>query len=71
MQPAPAYHYPPSGYVQQPIAASRRRGSTGRALVVLLVIVLLVLTPIVAGYISYWANTGQWPPPVDSWFPSQ
>jgi hypothetical protein len=34
-----------------------------------LVVLLLIVTPVVAGYIAYFLTTGEWPPPADSWFP--
>jgi hypothetical protein len=47
-----------------------RRGPFARAMITLFVLVLLVATPVVAGYVSYYLTTDHWPPPADAWFES-
>jgi hypothetical protein len=54
-----------AGYAQEP-----SRHPARRAFKIFFLILLLVLTPIVAGYLSFYLNTGHWPAPVDRWFPS-
>ncbi|MGI5178465.1 Hsp70 family protein [Dactylosporangium sp. CA-152071] len=44
-----------------------RRGPLARAMLTLLVLVLLIVTPVVAGYVSYYLTTDHWPPPVAGW----
>ncbi|MEV4131342.1 Hsp70 family protein [Dactylosporangium sp. NPDC049742] len=44
-----------------------RRGPFARAMLTLLVLVLLIVTPVVAGYVSYYLTTDHWPPPVAGW----
>ncbi|MER7003983.1 Hsp70 family protein [Dactylosporangium sp. NPDC000555] len=50
--------------------ARPRRGPVARALLALFVLVLLVVTPLAAGYVSYYLTTDHWPQPVAGWFGS-
>jgi hypothetical protein len=65
-QPRPAQR----GDERRPSAAPRRRGPFARAMLTLLVLVLLIATPVVAGYVSYYLTADRWPPPADAWFDS-
>ncbi|MET7421593.1 Hsp70 family protein [Dactylosporangium sp. NPDC005555] len=47
-----------------------RRGPFARAMLTLLVLVLLIATPVVAGYVSFYLTADRWPPPADKWFVS-
>ncbi|WP_327005933.1 Hsp70 family protein [Dactylosporangium sp. NBC_01737] len=47
---------------------TRRRGPFARAMLTLLVLVLLIATPVVAGYVSFYFTAGHWPPPADTLF---
>ncbi|MFF5226498.1 Hsp70 family protein [Dactylosporangium sp. NPDC000521] len=47
-----------------------RRGPFARAMLTLLVLVLLIVTPVVAGYVSFYLTAHHWPPPADALFDS-
>ena len=55
---------------RRPVSEVRRRGPFARAMLTLLVLVLLIATPVVAGYVSYYLTADRWPPPADAWFDS-
>ncbi|MEV6931892.1 Hsp70 family protein [Dactylosporangium sp. NPDC051485] len=70
---------PPSRPPQQRVSAPPakayeggrpRRSPAARALLTLFVLVLLVATPLVAGYVSYYLTTDRWPQPVAGWLGS-
>ncbi|MEV4512445.1 Hsp70 family protein [Dactylosporangium sp. NPDC049525] len=77
-QQRPAYPQPsqrsgqsrpaPRGDERRPGGGTRRRGPFARAMLTLLVLVLLVATPLVAGYVSFYLTADHWPPPADKWF---
>jgi hypothetical protein len=58
---------PPQPGYAQPSTGGKR---AGRAFVTFLVVLLLIAVPLVAGYIAYYLSAGEWPPPVNGWFPS-
>jgi hypothetical protein len=76
----PAYQQPPQRPSQarppqraderRPGGGTRRRGPFARAMLTLLVLALLIVTPVVAGYVSFYLTAGHWPRPVASWFDS-
>jgi hypothetical protein len=79
--PAPARPVPvvpgrPAGartaypYRAYPTPAGPSRHPVRRALLILVVVAVLIIVPVVAGYVSYYLSTGVWPPPVDTWFPA-
>ncbi|GAA0721276.1 Hsp70 family protein [Dactylosporangium roseum] len=51
----------------RPVEGERRRGPFARAVLTLFTLLLLVLTPVAAGYVSYYLTTDRWPPPVRGW----
>ncbi|MEV0136570.1 Hsp70 family protein [Dactylosporangium sp. NPDC050688] len=55
---------------RRPVSQVRRRGPFARAMLTLLVLVLLIATPVVAGYVSFYLTADHWPPPADTWFDS-
>jgi len=60
---------PQPGYVGPgPQPGGGRKAS--RAFVTFLVVLLLIVVPVVSGYVAYYLSAGKWPPPVDGWFPS-
>jgi Ethanolamine utilization protein EutJ (predicted chaperonin) len=65
-QPRPAQR----GDGRRPGGGSPRRGPFARAMLTLLVLVLLIATPVVAGYVSFYLTADHWPPPADAWFDS-
>ncbi|GAB3871612.1 hypothetical protein [Dactylosporangium cerinum] len=55
---------------RRPGGGTRRRGPFARAMLTLLVLVLLIVTPVAAGYVSFYFTADRWPPPPSTWFDS-